>query len=565
MNKSARPSPGRRATIAVAQRDRPPAKPPSARAAGQQCVPGADAGVRVEDFAAAIFDLDGVVTRTARVHAASWKRLFDEYLRQRAAKTGEPLLPFDSERDYRRYVDGKPRYDGVESFLQARGITLPKGEPSDPPDRETVCGLGNRKNQYFHESLHQDGVEVFDSAVALIRRLRNRRIGTALVSSSRNARAVLEVAGLVDLFDICLDGNDIARLGLKGKPAPDLFVKAAELLGVDPQRAIVFEDAVSGVQAGRAGGFGLVVGIGRADQAAELEAKGADIVVADLAELHLSVLPEAVLRAVALVPRALEQYAQIERELSARRAAVFLDYGGTLTPIVERPDLAVLSEAMRATVKALAGRCTVAIVSGRNRADVKRLVGLDELVYAGSHGFDIAGPDGLELQHEQGEAFAAVVDRAAERLREAVAPIEGALVEPKRFAVAVHYRQVAEAEVAMVEAAVDQLLAETPDLRKTLGKKVFELRPRFDWDKGKAVSWLLEALGLHGPDVLPFYLGDDTTDEDAFVALAERGIGILVGCSARETAARYVLDRPADVQRFLRKLAGTLEDRRHGG
>jgi alpha,alpha-trehalase len=220
---------------------------------------------------------------------------------------------------------------------------------------------------------------------------------------------------------------------------------------------------------------------------------------------------------------------------------------------------------MRATVKALAGLCTVAVISGRDRADVERLVGLDELVYAGSHGFDIAGPDGLEVQHEEGGAFVAIVRRAAERLRESLAPIEGALVEPKRFAVAVHYRQVAEGEVSMVEAAVDQLLAEASDLRKTYGKKVFELRPRLDWDKGKAVSWLLEALGLHGPDVLPFYLGDDTTDEDAFATLAERGIGILIGCPARETAAAYVLDRPADVQRFLRNLVGTLEDKRRGG
>lgn len=565
MKTPARPSPRRSATIAAAQRGRPPAKAPSGRAAGLECVPCADAGVRAQDFAAAIFDLDGVVTRTARVHAASWKHLFDEYLRQRAAKTGEPFRPFDIERDYRRYVDGKPRYDGVESFLQSRSITLPRGEPSDPPDRETVCGLGNRKNQYFHESLQQDGVEAFDSAVALIRRLRNRRIVTALVSSSRNARAVLETGGLEDLFDVVIDGNDIARLGLKGKPAPDLFVKAAELLGVEPERAIVLEDAVSGVQAGRAGGFGLVVGVNRRDRAAELKANGADIVVADLADLHVRVLPEAVFRAVAVVPRALEQYAEIERRLSGRRAAVFLDYDGTLTPIVERPDLAVLSEDMQATVKALAGLCTVAIISGRDRADVERLVGLDELVYAGSHGFDIAGPDGLEVQHEEGGAFAAIVHRAAERLREALAPIEGALVEPKRFAVAVHYRQVAEGEVSMVETAVDQLLAEASDLRKTYGKKVFELRPRLDWDKGKAVSWLLEALGLHGPDVLPFYLGDDTTDEDAFATLAERGVGILIGCPARETAAAYVLDRPADVQRFLRNLAGTLEDKRRGG
>jgi alpha,alpha-trehalase len=279
-------------------------------------VPCADAGVRAQDFAAAIFDLDGVVTRTARVHAVSWKHLFDEYLRQRAAKTGDPFLPFDIERDYRRYVNGKPRYDGVESFLQSRSITLPRGEPSDPPDHETVCGLGNRKNLYFRESLQKDGVEVFDSVIAIIRRLRNRRIGTALVSSSRNARVVLEAAGLTGMFDVVIDGNDAARLDLKGKPAPDLFVKAAELLGVEPERAIVLEDAVSGVQAGRAGGFGLVVGVGRRDEAAELKANGADIVVADLADLHVRVRPHAVFRAAAVLPRALEQYAEIERELS---------------------------------------------------------------------------------------------------------------------------------------------------------------------------------------------------------------------------------------------------------
>lgn len=520
--------------------------------------------MRAQDFSAAIFDLDGVVTRTARVHAASWKRLFDEYLRGRTETTGEPFRPFDIERDYRRYVDGKPRYDGIESFLRSRGITLQRGEPSDPPHRETVCGLGNRKNQYFRDSLQEGGVETFDSAVALVRRLRNRRIGTALVSSSRNARAVLEAAGLADVFDVVIDGNDAARLGLKGKPAPDLFLKAAELLGVEPERAIILEDAISGVQAGRAGGFGLVVGVNRRDQGAELKSNGADIVIADLADLHVRIRAEAVFRAVPVVPRALEHYADIARELTDRRAAVFLDYDGTLTPIVERPDLAILSGDMRAIVKALAKLCKVAIISGRDRADVEWLVGLDELVYAGSHGFDIAGPGGLKVQHEEGAAFAAVVRRAAECLRKALAPINGALVEPKRFAVAVHYRQVAEGDVPAVEAAVDQVLAGTSDLRKTYGKKVFELRPRLDWDKGKAVLWVLEALGLDGPDVLPFYLGDDATDEDAFAALADRGIGILVGCPARETSAHYVLDRPDDVQRFLRNLAVTLENQGHG-
>ena len=531
-------------------------------AISQECAVCNDAGIRLQDFDAAIFDLDGVVTRTARVHAAAWKRLFDEYLHRRAARTGEPFRAFDIERDYRPYVGGKPRYDGVASFLESRSIALPRGDPSDPPDRETVCGLGNQKDQYFHEILQKEGVEVFDSTVALIRRLRNRRIRTALVSSSRNARAVVESAGLANLFDVLIDGNDVSRLGLRGKPEPDLFLEAAEDLGAQPDRAIVFEDALSGVQAGRAGAFGLVVGVDRAGQAAELKKNGADIVVSDLADLHIRLRPEGVCRAVQLVPSALERFAEIERELAGRRAAIFLDYDGTLTPIVERPDLAVLSEDMRTAVKNLAAICNVAIISGRDREDVHRLVGVDDLVYAGSHGFDIAGPEGLHIQHEEGTAFATTIQRAAARLTEPLASIRGALIETKRFAVAVHYRQVAAEDVATVEAAVDDILKDMPDLRKTFGKKVFELRPRLDWGKGKAVKWLLRTLGLEGPEVLPFYLGDDKTDEDAFAAVQGRGIGILVGCPARETAARYVLDRSADVGRFLGNLATTLEGRR---
>ncbi|WP_206454039.1 beta-phosphoglucomutase family hydrolase [Aurantimonas marina] len=245
-----------------------------------------DASLRVEDFDAAIFDLDGVVTRTARVHAAAWKRLFDEYLKQRAERAGEPFRPFLDD-DYRRYVDGKPRYDGVRSFLQSRGITLALGTPTDPPDRETISGLGNRKNQFLQESLEKDGVEVFDSTVALIRTLRGYGVRTALVSSSRNARAILDSADLTTLFDVCVDGSDSARLELKGKPQPDIFLAATEALGARRERAAVFEDAISGVQAGRAGGFGLVVGVDRADQAAALREAGADLVVADLAALHL--------------------------------------------------------------------------------------------------------------------------------------------------------------------------------------------------------------------------------------------------------------------------------------
>lgn len=540
------------------------AEPASARSPERTQAHRGDGGVALYDLEAAIFDLDGVVTRTANVHAATWKRLFDEFLSARSHTTGEPFEPFDEEADYLRYVDGKPRYDGIESFLQARGISLPHGTASDPPERETVCGLGNRKNQYFRQALEQDGVEPFGTTVSLISDLRARGIATALVSSSRNARAVLDAAHLADLFDVVVDGTDLARLGLAGKPAPDLFLKAADLLGVAPESAAVFEDAISGVKAGGAGGFGMVIGLDRQNQTDALARAGADVVVKDVADLKPSTPGRSDTFPTRPVPSALDRFAEIRARLAGRRVAMFLDYDGTLTPIVARPDLAVLSEEMRSIVFDLAKLCTLAIVSGRDLSDVRRLVALDELVYAGSHGFDIAGPGGLRIRHQDGAAYEAAVRRAAERLEAAVDDVEGVLVEPKRFAVAVHYRLVKPEQVAAVEAAVDAVLEEIPELRKTHGKKVFELRPRLDWDKGRAVDWLLEALGLEGPDVLAFYIGDDTTDEDAFAALQEKGVGILVGSETSRTAAHYVLASPEEVGRFLSRLGEELKGSANG-
>ena len=236
-----------------------------------------------DEFDAVIFDLDGVVTRTATLHAGTWKQIFDEYLERHAA--GRPLRPFVIETDYPRYVDGKPRYDGVRSFLASRGIELPEGEIDDPPDRETICGLGNRKNELYNQRLEAGGVEVFEDAVECIRAWRGMGFKTAIVSSSKNCAAVLRSTGLTDLFDVRVDGVEAERLGLTGKPAPDIFLEAANRLGVEPSRAVVFEDAVSGVQAGRAGEFGWVVGVDRGGAREALLENGADIVVSDLREV----------------------------------------------------------------------------------------------------------------------------------------------------------------------------------------------------------------------------------------------------------------------------------------
>jgi len=231
------------------------------------------------DYDAALFDLDGVITPTARVHQLAWARMFGDFLQGR-----RDVDPY-TEADYYAYVDGKPRYEGVASFLESRGIELPYGDPTDDPAGETVCALGNRKNDYFSDVLRTEGVEAYPGSVALLDALEERGVKSALVSSSRNARPVLEAAGLVDRFEVIVDGEVAAAEHIAGKPRPDTFVTAAERLGVPTTRSVVLEDAVSGVQAGAAGDFGLVIGVDRGAGADVLREHGADVVVSDLAEL----------------------------------------------------------------------------------------------------------------------------------------------------------------------------------------------------------------------------------------------------------------------------------------
>ena len=231
---------------------------------------------------AVIFDTDGVITDTAVVHAAAWKRLFDELLVRRAEREGRPFEPFDEVGEYLTLVDGKPRYDGVRAVLEARAIELPEGTPSDPPEAETVCGLGNAKDGYFQQALDAGGVRVFADTLRLLDRLDAEGVASAAVSASRNARSVLSRAGVLARFAVLVDGVDSDRLGLAGKPDPALFLAAAEALGVAPASAAVVEDAVAVVEAGRRGGFGLVVGVDRVGHRAALVAAGADVVVPDL-------------------------------------------------------------------------------------------------------------------------------------------------------------------------------------------------------------------------------------------------------------------------------------------
>jgi alpha,alpha-trehalase len=503
--------------------------------------------IAAADFDAVIFDLDGVITDTATMHAAAWKEMLDSFLWRRAARLGVLFEPFEQGTDYRIHVDGKPRLDGLRSFLQSRDIALPNGAPGDPPALETITGLGRQKKELFLQLIKKEGLKVYGSTIELINSVRKHGLKTAVISSSKNCAMILDEVGAADLFEVRVDGVSAEQLGINGKPAPDIFLEAARQLGVSPARTVVVEDAIAGVQAGRAGNFGLVIGIARDGGRSELRQNGADIVVADLAEI--AVAGESGAREP--LPSALTEFSRISRQAAGRSIAVFLDYDGTLTPIVDTPEKAVILEDIRETLATLARQCPVGVISGRDLNDVRGKVGIDSVIYAGSHGFEIAGSKEFPVARRVGEEFLPLLDRAAKELVAKMTGIPGLLVERKKFAIAVHYRLVDPSRVVEIEQGVDEVLGRVPGLRKSGGKKVFELQPEVDWHKGKALLTLLDLLGLSGDDVLPFYIGDDRTDEDAFQVLPRWGIGIAVRDGPYPTAATYSLRSPAEVGQFL--------------
>jgi len=501
-----------------------------------------------------IFDMDGVITSSARAHASAWKKMFDAFLDDRMRRLGERHEPFDIETDYRLYVDGMPRYDGVKRFLESRGISLPYGAPEDMPEAETICGLGNRKNSFFREHLKKYGVTSFKSSLDFVVKLKSKGMRVAVISASRNAREVMAAAGIKDIFDKVVDGIDSAELGIKGKPAPDIFLEAAKRLDVAPDRAAVVEDALAGIEAGKAGGFSPVIGIDRDNLRQAMEERGATIVLKDLSELRIAEPGFEEARR----PAALDKKHDIFQRLQEGRPIIFLDYDGTLTPIVEDPEQALLPEKTKRIIQRLSEYWTVVIMSGRGLLDVKGKVGLDTLVYAGSHGFNILGP-GESFHDERGREFLPAIDHAGTALQKILEDLRGVRIEHKPYAIAIHYRTADERIVPELERRVREFAGGIPELRVTTGKKIFEIRPNVAWDKGKALLYLVETLNVDGSRVIPLYIGDDDTDEDAFEAIRECGIGILVSDTERKTAAQFVLRDPEETVVFLGELATIAE------
>ena len=372
---------------------------------------------------AVLFDLDGVITDTAALHQAAWRELFDDYLGRREPSADEDHSPFIPA-DYRHFIDGKPRYDGVHDFLASRGVSLPWGTPADAADEDTVCGLGNRKQRHFALQIAA-GVPVFESTVALVRRLADAGVAVAVFSASRNCATVLASAGIADLFAVRVDGVVAEELHLPGKPDPAMLLEAARRLSVRPGRAVVVEDAEAGVTAARAGGFGLVIGVDRTGEAgAELCACGADAVIGDLAEVTV----RSIERRMSTLPDALASFGQLAGVVGARRPVFFFDFDGTLSKIVNEPAAAALVDGAADTLEALASLYPVAVLSGRDLADVRERVGIPGLWYAGSHGFEMVSPDGVYHSNQTAAQAIPILTNAAAELTEKLSGISGVSV-----------------------------------------------------------------------------------------------------------------------------------------
>ena len=479
--------------------------------------------INTEQYDAVLFDLDGVVTRTADTHASAWKKLFDEYLKKKS--NSDHYLPFDIKDDYVRHVDGKPRYKGVQDFISSRNIAIPYGSIQDAPDKETICGLGNRKNIIFSNLLKTDGVNVYESTIDLIKQLRKNGLKTAVVSSSKNCLKVIKAAEIEDLFDTRVDGVVSENLGLPGKPEPDIFLEAAKILDADVIRCVVVEDALSGVEAGKKGGFGMVIGVNRGDQATQLKEKGAHVVVDDLSEIGTGVLLKN-------LPNALQSFGKIIGQIGGKEIVIFISYDSILSHSPVFSPGAALNQIIAKILAPLGGPFTVFLIAKENPEQVKKQIHIDNIYYVGSDdsgGYVVKGPGGQSVEIGKHCKQSPRLDRNKGSIVESILEkfnLVSQSIFPIYFGDNVTDKDVfaAVAPIGLGIALGDALHCSNADFRMDSPKQIGQFFRRLSSNLDKGTSWG------------QIYSGFDPEDEGRREALCALGNGYFVTRAAAPEA-----------------------------
>ena len=500
---------------------------------------------------AVIFDLCGVLTDAALVQRLAWASLFNDYLVQRPAYEGEDYSLLTND-EYYQLVDGQPRPDGVAAFLGSRGITLPRGVPSDTGD-DTICGLANRQRQLYADLLDRE-VPLLGAMITLTRKLRDIAVATVAHSSRPGCQQVSNVTGVNRLLDVYIaetaaEGPSIAaNPGLVVLPEATHVLDAANKLGVRPHRTVVVGDTEAGLSAGRDAGFALVIGVDRTGYADRLFERGADFVVTDLADIAVRTGD----RRISEIPNALESYGQLAGITIGRDSVLFLNYDVALSQTVAEPGADAPVDNGAQALRNLAAVSPVVVISGRDLADIRDRVGIPEIWYAGSHGFELLGPDGSHREHATGLAAVPVLAGVAAELRGILEHIPGVRVVHTRFAVTVQYLEAASEHIDEI-VATTRRLGQRNKLRVSSGRMLVELRPDVQWDEGTRLAWIQSHVDKP-KSLIPIYIGGDFIDEDAFEAVQLAGVGIAVRHNEdgnRRTAARFVLNDLDEVREVL--------------
>jgi trehalose-phosphatase len=503
---------------------------------------------------AVVIDLGGVLVHTALIHINAWEQVFTEYFPDK----GEG--PLFSENDYYTYFAGKPRYGRLQIFLNSKNINLPFGNEKDLPGDQTICSLENKKAKLFTRLINEGKLQVYEKAVEKIKYWKAKGLKTAVVSSDEKFKKALNLAEISNLFDVKIDSASSRKMGLKEKPEADLYVEAAKELDLPPESCVLFDDSVAGLQAGSKANYGLVVGVNRTNNRKELSENGADMVIDTFQDFDLFDNAEIDDWFIQSIPPFASEYSKIGKAVYKKIPVVFLDYDGTLTPIVQQPEDAILSKEMQDVLRECAAKFKVAAVSGRDMDDLRSKINIDNLIYAGSHGFRISGPGGLYMEHEKSAELLPKLDRMEEKLNTVFSnTTEGVRVERKRFAIAVHYRNAGAEDIPYIKQKVYETNSGRTGFKVGEGKMILEIKPDINWHKGKAVLWILEKLNLADTSrYIPIYIGDDVTDEDAYEVLKNRGMGIQVGPGAKNTAAHFRLKNVYQVRLLLKELVNSV-------